>query len=67
MGVGCRAHSIDCDGNAAICAIFESNGEGTTTCKFAVKLGLCCARADGSPGNEVLGNVIGIHICGVRG
>lgn len=53
VSCGGSANSVDRDGQTAVRAVLEANGEGETRGQLAVQLGLCCARADGPERDEV--------------
>ena len=52
--VAARAHSVDCDGHASVCAILETDWEGYTGGEFAMELRFGSACADGAPRDKVV-------------
>src|SRR5271156_3360588 len=51
--MGSCLDSIDSNTYGSVCAIFETNWEGETTCQFAMKLRFSCSSTNGTPTNQV--------------
>jgi hypothetical protein len=52
--VAARAHGVDCDGHASVCAVLETDREGYTGGEFAMELRLGSACTDGTPRDKIV-------------
>ena len=53
MRVPDSSNGVDCDLQAAICAVLEAYWERQTRCQLAVQLALCCTGADRTDGQQI--------------